>query len=168
MKRLPLVICLIVLTGFLSGCRPKGILHSWEMRALLVDLHKTDAMIQLAGLQHGHEEDKNIYYALVLERHGVTQAQFDSSLVWYTAHPQLFDKIYPKVIAQLNEEKAAFELAHAEELNLNPNANGIKLAVSETKDSKPLSEPLSPEQLDSVLWVMRNSYPSIWMPYPGR
>ena len=87
------------------GCRPKGILHSWEMREIMVDLHKTDAMLQISGLTQGYDEAKNIYYAQVLEKHGTTQAQFDSSLVWYTAHPQLFDKIYPKVIADLQAEE---------------------------------------------------------------
>ena len=35
---------------FFSGCRPKGILHSWEMRDIMVDLHKTDALLQISGL----------------------------------------------------------------------------------------------------------------------
>ena len=65
----------------LSSCRPKGILHSWEMRALLVDLHRTDAIMQVSGLQYKHQEDKALYYAVILEKHGTTQAQFDSSLV---------------------------------------------------------------------------------------
>ena len=66
----------------------------------MVDLHKTDAILQLNGMAYGHEEEKAIYYSIVLSKHGITQAQFDSSLVWYTAHPQLFDKIYPRVLTR--------------------------------------------------------------------
>ena len=68
-------------------------MHSGKMRDVLVDLHKTDALLQMAGQQNIPIEEKNLYYAQVLKKHGITQAQFDSSIVWYTAHPQLFDKI---------------------------------------------------------------------------
>ena len=95
-NRYVLFVVLCACTLGLTGCRPKGILHSWEMREVLVDLHKTDALLQVSGLQYGHNEALDIYYAQVLEKHGSTQAQFDSSIVWYTAHPLLFDKIYPK------------------------------------------------------------------------
>ena len=95
------VLCLLSLLLCLTGCRPKGILHSWEMRRVLVDLHKTDALLQVTGKMQSPTEVKSIYYAQVLDKHGITQAQFDSSLVWYTAHPQIFDKIYPKVLNDL-------------------------------------------------------------------
>ena len=131
---------------------------------MLVDLHKTDAMIQLSGLQHGYEEEKNIYYAQVLERHGVTQAEFDSSLVWYTAHPQLFDKIYPRVLKQLAKEREAFELAHADELNLQPSIHN-KGAQLVGAPQEPVHPALTPEQLDSTLWVVRHGYPTLWTPY---
>ncbi len=85
------------------------------MRVVLVDLHKTEAMLQVAGLGIKDQDIKSIYYAQVLERHGVTQAEFDSSLVWYTAHPQLFDKIYPKVMADLKKEEEKYVALLAEQ-----------------------------------------------------
>ena len=91
----------------MTACRPKGVLSSNTMKEVLADLHKTEAMLQTAGLKPSDQEIKSIYFAQVLERHGITQAEFDSSLVWYTAHPQLFDKIYPKVIADLQSEEKA-------------------------------------------------------------
>ena len=151
---LPILLLSLVL---FSGCRPKGILHSWEMRDILVDLHKTDAMLQVAGLQFGHNDVADLYYAQVLEKHGVTQAEFDSSLVWYTAHPQLFDKIYPKVLAQLDAEREAFEAAHAEDLNYRPTLYALK----------PKKKPaLTQHQLDSMLWVTQHGYPTLWEPLP--
>lgn len=102
-----IVILLLIVAAVVVSCRPRGILSSDEMREVLVDLHKTDAMLQMSGLGPMDQEQKQIYYAQVLERHGITQAEFDSSLVWYTAHPQLFDKIYPKVLADLAAEEQA-------------------------------------------------------------
>ena len=144
-----LVFCAVVL----CGCRPKGILHSWEMRAVMVDLHKTDALIQIAGLQHKDQEIKNIYYAQVLEKHGITQAEFDSSLVWYTAHPQLFNKIYPKVIKELKSEEEQFLALHEAELS----------PKKFDKEDEPVLKPiLSAAQLDSIYQVIFHGYASMW------
>ncbi len=144
------IFVLILLLFLVAACRPKGILSSRQMREVMIDLHKTDALLQINGLQHGHDEEKNIYYVMVLEQHGITQAQFDSSLVWYTAHPQLFDKIYPKVIAQLTAEQEAYAATHADELNLMP------LNTTMQPDSPALSR----DGLDSILWVMQHGYPA--------
>lgn len=82
------------------------------MRSVLHDLHRADAILQVAGYNYGHDEALAKYYQQVLAKHGITQAQFDSSLVWYTDHPQRFDKIYPKVVADLEAERTAWELMH--------------------------------------------------------
>ena len=74
-KKLSLYMILVLC---LTGCRPKGILHSWEMRSLLYDLHRTDALLQVSGKQYESDEVRDLYYAGVLEKHGVTQAQFDA------------------------------------------------------------------------------------------
>ena len=146
----------IVLALCLIGCRPKGILHSWEMRALLYDLHRTDALLQISGKQYESDEVRDLYYGAVLEKHGVTQAQFDSSLVWYTAHPQLFDKIYPKVVLRLRADEVQFDILHAAELADNGSAvNGLEV------NDAPV---YTLAQLDSTLWVTLHGYPSTWQP----
>ena len=147
------ILCFLVCALCLVACRPRGILSSRQMRELLVDLHKTDAIILTQHLQYGHDEEKAIYYAQVLEKHSITQAQFDSSLVWYTAHPQLFDKIYPKVVAQIVKEKEAFIAMNESELDLLPGAS-----------DQPQRPQLTHAQLDSMLWVTQHGYPSPWQP----
>ena len=143
----------------LVGCRPKGILHSGEMRAILADLHKTDGLMQVQGLNFGHDEVRNIYYAQVLEKHGITQAQFDSSIVWYTAHPVLFDKIYPKVQADLKAEHEAFKITYAAELHLEPEKdNGERLEVIGDRT-------LTVTGLDSLIWVSQHGCPTTWHPW---
>lgn len=155
MKRLQLYILIFALSAMM-GCRPKGILHSWEMREIMVDLHKTDAMLQIGGYSSvTRPEERTYFYAQVLERHGTTQAQFDSSLVWYTAHPQLFDKIYPKVIAELKAEEESFLALHEVEFSEDSAPNsGVSI-------QKPV---FTPVQLDSVLWVTQHGYPHSWNP----
>lgn len=106
-KRLSILLALCALA--LSSCvmRPRGVLSNKEMENLLVDLHSAEGILQVAGYNYGHTDDCNAYYALVLEKHGVTQAEFDSSIVWYTAHPQYFQRVYPKVIERLQAHQEA-------------------------------------------------------------
>ena len=93
--------CILLLCVAMLGCRPRGILSNKEMRDVLYDLHRVDGAVQVAGYSYGHTQEVAAYYKSVLDKHGVTQAQFDSSLVWFTDNPQIFNKIYPKVIDRL-------------------------------------------------------------------
>ena len=148
-----ILLCGLIALAVCTGCRPKGILHSWEMRDIIIDLHKTDALLTVKHIGNSDTEARTVYYAQVLEAHGVTQATFDSSLVWYTAHPQLFDKIYPKVMAQLKEEEEEFIALHPEFAA--PKEKGKKTIEQETTV-------FTRTTLDSVLWVTREGYGHSW------
>lgn len=99
---------LAVLVCF-AACRPKGILSSRKMRDVLYDLHRTEAILQVSGYNYGHDEEVAKYYQVVLDKNHVTKAEFDSSLVWYTDHPQLFNRIYPKIMQRCQREKEYWE-----------------------------------------------------------
>ena len=140
----------------LVGCRPRGVISSRQMRRVLVDLHKTDALMQIYGYKYGHDSIEDAYYAIVLQKHGITQAQFDSSLVWYTNNPQIFDKIYPKVLTDLAAEKAAFEAEHADVLK--PSLDDEFPRIERPKMSKEEAT----MQIDSLIWVIRQGPPTSW------
>ena len=95
------VVCVLLA---IVGCRPRGVLSNNEMREVLYDLHRADGAIQVAGYNYSHDQEVAGYYKNVLDKHGITQAEFDSSLVWFTDNPQIFNKIYPKVIARLEAD----------------------------------------------------------------
>lgn len=95
------ILFLVALLAAFVGCRPRGVLSNREMRDVLYDLHRADGAIQVAGYNYGHSQELASYYKSVLDKHGVTQAEFDSSLVWFTDNPQIFNKIYPRVIDML-------------------------------------------------------------------
>ena len=86
----------------LSACiRPKGVLSESKMTSVLVDMHKTEATLTEKGLYYGPYSKKAPYFNDVFKRNGVTQAQFDSTLVWYTKNPQKFENMYDEVIKRL-------------------------------------------------------------------
>lgn len=106
--RIGLYIGIMLMSGMLYSCGGKDVLSSRQMVAVLTDLHRMDGMLQVKG--HNYRDvDEAAYYDAVLAKHGVTQAQFDSSLVWYTHHPQRFNKLYPRVMKRLEAEHALYE-----------------------------------------------------------
>lgn len=141
----------LVLLLFLSlvGCRPHGVLSSKQMRSVLYDLHRTDAILQAAGYNYGHDEDVAKYYQAVMDKHGVTQAQFDSSLVWYTNNPQLFDKIYPRVVKELEANRDAWQAQHDETQRL------IGLELKDKWNREASSDTVQQKPLDAILYETR-------------
>lgn len=131
----------------LASCRPSGVLSSRQMRQVLHDLHRADAIMQVAGYNYGHDEALAKYYQAVLDSHGITQAQFDSSMVWYTDHPQIFDKIYPRVVADLEREQQEF------------------LALNEETENKSAVEPRKLPDMDSIRTIYQHGYPDLWLEY---
>ena len=74
------------------------------MENILYDLHKAEAIIEVENLAVKQDSSINKFYEVLLEKHGISQAQFDSSIVWYTNNPQRFNKIYPRVIKRLEAD----------------------------------------------------------------
>ena len=134
------------------GCRPRGVLSNREMRDVLYDLHRADGAIQVAGYNYSHDQELAGYYKNVLDKHGITQAEFDSSLVWFTDNPQIFNKIYPKVIERLEADFKVEEQIR--------DANREKKLASKKRTVS------SPERqlrdIEEVKKELRNGYENPW------
>lgn len=89
--------------------RPDDVVSRGKMEEILYDYHKAQAM-----LSHMGDNEENITSAeminAVFEKHGITEAQFDSSLVWYNAHSEDLKKIYDNLVERYTEENEALAL----------------------------------------------------------
>lgn len=111
MRRLLFLCAFLFLLGnllFLGGCdygRPKGVLSKNKMAQVLADYHLTYSIAQ------NLPSDKRYQIPLLikgtLRKHKVTEAQFDSSLIWYTRNPRDLNTIYSHVNRILMEREAA-------------------------------------------------------------
>lgn len=110
-----LIATLAAFTFFSCTYRPRGILSERKMKEVLVDMHRADGIMQVSGALYSNDDNVAAYYKSVLDKHGITQAQFDSSLVWYTDNPNIFDKMYPSIIEQLETEHAAAQIIAQDE-----------------------------------------------------
>ncbi len=89
----------------LSSCdgRPKNVLSQGKMADVLTDMHKLEGSFEAKGILYTQFDLKSKYYNSILEKYDITQAQFDSSVVWYTKNPKKFEKIYDDVNGQLTQ-----------------------------------------------------------------
>ncbi len=49
---------------------------------------------------------KKIPYYNIFKKHGVTQKQYESSITWYAAQPEVYNEIYSGVITELSRRQA--------------------------------------------------------------
>ena len=109
------LICLLSLSLFLlADCRshspevvpPSTVLSKDSMLSVLTDLQLLEAGIDLGLVPiTGATVRPDKQYA-VFKKHGISRAYYDSSLVFYSAHPELLSKIYEKLISDLSKKQA--------------------------------------------------------------
>ena len=76
------------------------------MEDILYDYHVAQAMGR-EGQKNSLPYDENGYFQAVLRKYQVTEAEFDSSLVYYYSHAERLKKIYQNVSERLNNEASA-------------------------------------------------------------
>jgi hypothetical protein len=100
------IVLLVLFASIFTSCRPKGVPSEKAMIKVLVELHQLDGVLMEKGLAFDSNlPEKEAYYQYVLEKNGLTKAEFDSSLVWYTENPLRFDRVYEKVIVELTNQQ---------------------------------------------------------------
>lgn len=101
-------VCLMATGGLLLGmgsCKPSlpgNVLSQGEMADILYDYHVAIAM---ARAEEGGAPGRDIAYReAVLKKHGVSSADFDSSMVYYVRHTELLEEVYKGLGDRLGNE----------------------------------------------------------------
>ena len=89
---------------------PSEYIQPGDMEDILYDYHLALAM---SRQKNSHESDFNrsLYFQSVLKKHGVTEAEFDSSLVYYYSHVYRLKDIYSEVNQRLSDEATSLGVA---------------------------------------------------------
>ena len=102
------------LTAFLalalSACqvkRPDTVLSDAQMEEVLYDYHIAKALGE--GTPHADNYKRVLYVESVFKKYGITQAQFDSSMVWFSRNPEVLGKIYENIVNRLKAEQTNLE-----------------------------------------------------------
>lgn len=99
------LMAVLIVALAIASCKP-GIpskyLQPDEMADILYDYHLAEGIASTPG-----ETDSiamRTYRTSILEHHGVTEADFDSSMVYYTRHSKLLQDVYTQLQDRLNRE----------------------------------------------------------------
>ncbi len=104
MKRL---VAGLLVAAVLVSCQtdtPDGVIPQGTMTDLLYDYHRASAMAE--SREGKLEEERYLLIHKVFEKYGVTEAQFDSSMVYYSGHAKNLVKMYEKIDGRLKRELA--------------------------------------------------------------
>ena len=92
--------------GCFSSCGGKKIpLDETEFRLLLLEMHKVDATLTVNRDMGRYDELKNYaYYNKLFDKFGITRADFDSCMYFYSSNSEVFSEMYDFIIDSLNKE----------------------------------------------------------------
>jgi hypothetical protein len=111
MTRVYHLLFILILPIFLPSCQnhqEEGSFYLSErkMTQFLIDLHTADAIMHTEQNTPPEKYDMGrYYYPSLLEKYGITRAQADSSVSWYSRHPKQFARIYEDVVRELEKRQ---------------------------------------------------------------
>lgn len=98
MRRLPdiLSVWAVLAAAVVLSCSrtPSGVLSKGEMAELLADIHVGEAVVENNYNDYLSDSAKKVVKQAILEKHGVTQAELDSSFMWYGKHLDRYIEVY--------------------------------------------------------------------------
>ena len=97
---------IILLTSYLcfscSPSRPRGILGKKKITDVLVDYHLAQGMAEAQG--ENVDVVRYKYIQAVFKKHRITEAVFDSSMVYYSGRDDEFTHIYEDVVTRVQAQ----------------------------------------------------------------
>ena len=95
----------LLATTLLAACSkvPDGILSEKKMQGVLMDMLLAEAMVNVDYNTYKSDTMKLALYESVFRKHDITQAVYDSSLVWYGRNLDIYMEVYNRVLADLNK-----------------------------------------------------------------
>ena len=102
------IIYTVATVVMITSCKPtvpSKYIQPDEMEDLIYDYHLAQG---IASQENSTDYQKRLAFELVLKEHGVSQAEFDSSLVYYYTRADRFQEIYKNVGERLNKESEKY------------------------------------------------------------
>lgn len=131
MKRIAVIgVSTLMLCG-LFGCGkkvPKDVIQPQAMEDLLYDYHLATTLS--ADLPYNENYKKEAYLAYVFKKHHVTEAEFDSSMVWYSRHSDEMTTIYQNLQKRMEttaEQLKKQTIRHSGEVSVSLSGDTVDL-----------------------------------------
>lgn len=106
---------------------PSYVVQPDEMAELMADIRMGDAVISVQRGQYGSESKKLVLKNAILERHGVTPEQFDTSLIWYGKNIGIYQEITQKSIDILEKRLKEVNAMAADEAAMSISGDSVDI-----------------------------------------
>lgn len=93
---------------------PSDVISQEKMEAILYDYHLARALGNELSPSLNYKQ--KLYEDYVFQKHGITAAEFDSSLSWYMRHTARLEEVYKNLERRLSYEKDEFQRQNPSEL----------------------------------------------------
>lgn len=111
MKRNKLLVVLFLLILTLPfSCkikRPDNLIPEDKMKDILTDYHLAKAISN--DIPYNESYKKEAYKNYVFKKHGITESEFDSSMVWYSRNTKEIEKIYEDIETRISSRLATVD-----------------------------------------------------------
>ncbi|MDR1883294.1 MAG: DUF4296 domain-containing protein [Prevotella sp.] len=94
-----IILAIAILLGS-CGRRPRYVVHEDKMTDVLYDIQLAQAIYR-SGSAFGSDEKKDALLNGILEKHEMTRAELDSSLLWYSDNIEIYNTINDSVASRL-------------------------------------------------------------------
>lgn len=153
---------LLIIATLLSCDRtPRGVLSVNDMADLIVDLQLAEAYIDTHMSDFNDDSSKLVIKQSVFRKHGITQRDYDSSLVWYAHNMEDYTKAYDKAVGKLQaryDKLDKSDNSQPAEMTASPGAPTHSTFPRGMKEKR-LPKPGTDASRDSVdLWSGKRSY----------
>lgn len=157
-KHFSMVFFMLAFVALFLSCKPQvpgKYIQPNVMEDILFDYHIAMGMI---SDNDTNDFQKRMYEASVLKKYGVSEAEFDSSLVYYTRHADRFQTIYENLSKRLSDEAVSLGAAASDVSNFGENtASGDTANVWRDASSLVLAT-VEPNNVESFHVVADSAY----------
>lgn len=109
------IVKLVLVSVVLFSCKPKqedttppaNILTEEQLTIVLVDSYLAEGASGINVKNVTGEKFDSVYAFNPAKDNNIDKAIFDSSIAFYTKHPEILKRIYEKVLEQLSKKQAA-------------------------------------------------------------
>lgn len=109
------IILLLVASCSVFNHKPKGIIDDDKLVDILVDIHLADGTLAVAGYNINKDSTKiELLYQDVLNKHNITQQEFEKTIDFYSDDPHHLESIYEQVSEKLAKIESKFDEGYKE------------------------------------------------------
>lgn len=161
MDRLFHVIAILLSALILAGCsnRPKGVMSNGKTADLLTDIFIAQSYLDSESNGYTPDSVRDGIILGVLEQHGVSEAEFDSTLAWYgrnmDLYKELFENVDKKLVQRQHKIPGMEDMTDALQNDFWPYSRHTMITENSVTDDLGFSLPAALEKGDKIDWTFR-------------